>query len=191
MLWTDNSPTCRCQFPEPATFECLWRALGCRLSHWRCCSYRSWGTEWESGLQVPQPHRYGKTISWLHIKKKDIYYLTAVETHILYSATAHVSKLKYDTETETQSARQTHYSFISLTFILLQHSPLLHFHINKTQLYRYEENYYILGRQAPNLELLIWGATIITFTSAAGDVVTGSQVTNISPHFPCNPMCRW
>lgn len=70
-LYSGNSCTCRCRFPGPATFECLWRALGCLLSRWHCCSCRSWGTEWESGLQVPQLHRYGKSIFWLHMENKE------------------------------------------------------------------------------------------------------------------------
>lgn len=68
ILW--QQLTCRCQFLGLATFECLWRARWCPVSHWRYCSCRSWGTEWELGLQVLQPHRYEKSIFLLHIKKR-------------------------------------------------------------------------------------------------------------------------
>ena len=64
-----NSCTCRCRFPRPSTSECLSAAPEWQLSRWHCISGKNWGTEWESVLQVPRPHRCERSIFWLQFMK--------------------------------------------------------------------------------------------------------------------------
>lgn len=138
ICYIGSRPTCRCQFQGPATFECLWKARGCRPSRWCCCFCRSWGTEWESGPQDPQPHRCEKSISWVQLKEKEKENgLALCETHTAVKRQivwlGHTCRLLDDELADIQSTTR----LPVLPFFChstLQHLPLLHS--------RYKAHYY-------------------------------------------------